>query len=163
MAYFDFERDNQLIAAGGFFCQACLVGKPADEQSPDPRYCQWCYDFLRKEAALLSTSPPAWVPKDPPDAPHKPSDALPAVDIIIKVSPCPDGIMSTVESQKKELEKRGPKHRAIPHELVKQWASGGMGSKAITSRLKNELDITVSYKTVQRILSGQREQALSPP
>jgi hypothetical protein len=47
------------------FCSACLVGKTANEQSPDPRYCQSCYEFLLKEASLLDGSRrPAWIPKD---------------------------------------------------------------------------------------------------
>ena len=48
-----------------FFCHACLLDKPATEASPDPRYCQGCYDFLLQEAELLSPGKhPKWVPKD---------------------------------------------------------------------------------------------------
>ncbi len=62
--YFDSERDKDIIEAGGFFCLACAVGKPADDQSPDPRYCQGCYDFLLKEAEMLpSNKRPKWIPK----------------------------------------------------------------------------------------------------
>jgi hypothetical protein len=32
-----------------------------------------------------------------------------------------------------------------------------MGSKAIATKLRNEFSINVSYKTVQRALSGERE------
>ena len=53
-------------------------------------------------------------------------------------------------------EKRGPKHKALPHELITQWAGEGMGSKAIASKLNSELSIKVSYKTVQRTLAGER-------
>lgn len=52
--------------------------------------------------------------------------------------------------------KRGPKHKALPHELIKQWAGEGMGSKAIATKLRTEQGITVSYKTIQRVLSGER-------
>jgi len=55
--------------------------------------------------------------------------------------------------------KRGPKRRQLPEDLIKQWSSEGMGSKAITSQLKAELGITVSYKTIQRILSGERKRS----
>ncbi len=47
-----------------FFCHACLDGKPATEASPDPHYCQGCYDFLAKEAELLGGRKPPWVPVD---------------------------------------------------------------------------------------------------
>ena len=46
---------------------------------------------------------------------------------------------------------------ALPRELISQWAGEGMGSKAIASKLNSELGIKVSYKTVQRVLSGERE------
>jgi len=37
---FDIVRDLKTIEDGGFFCQACLVGKDKAAISPDPRYCQ---------------------------------------------------------------------------------------------------------------------------
>ncbi len=45
---FDIVRDSKAIQDGGFFCQACLVGKDKTAISPDPRYCQDCYDVLRE-------------------------------------------------------------------------------------------------------------------
>ena len=55
---------KRLENAGGFFCEACLMDKLVDRRSPDPRYCQDCYDFLTEEAKLLSgTRCPKWVPK----------------------------------------------------------------------------------------------------
>jgi hypothetical protein len=53
--------------------------------------------------------------------------------------------------------KRGPKLRDLPESLIRRWAEEGLGSKAIASRLDSELGIKVSYKTVQRLLSGKRE------
>ena len=50
--YFDIKGDLEVINASGFFCHACVVGKPAEEQSPDPRYCFGCYELLLKEAGL---------------------------------------------------------------------------------------------------------------
>jgi len=62
--YFDIKGDLEIINAAGFFCHACVVGKPASEQSPDPRYCQNCYEFLLKEVELLPASKrPKWIPK----------------------------------------------------------------------------------------------------
>ena len=64
---FDIKRDVEVVNAGGFFCQACLVGRIV--QSPDPRYCKKCYKFLREERKLSgSIKPPRWSPKLPPDA-----------------------------------------------------------------------------------------------
>ncbi len=51
-----------------------------------------------------------------------------------------------------------PKHyekRELPEELIRQLSSEGMGSRAIASTLKKRA-IIVSYKTIQRILSGER-------
>jgi len=46
--YFNIAEDFKVIKDGGFFCQACLVGKDKAAISPDPRYCQDCYDVLRE-------------------------------------------------------------------------------------------------------------------
>ena len=54
--YFDIKRDMAIAKAGGFFCQACLVGKPAGEQSPDGRYCQGCYAFLQNGGKAVEPS-----------------------------------------------------------------------------------------------------------
>ncbi len=152
------KRDNEVVKAGGFFCHACLVGKPRDDASPDPRYCLGCYDYLAKEAETLPAGKrPAWIPKKPEIAGEKP----------IPVSQHGVLNMSTLDNKKIEVDiihpparvsaigKRGPKHRDLPEDFIKRLASEGMGSKAIATRLKVE-GIGVSYKTIQRILSGQR-------
>ena len=51
--------------------------------------------------------------------------------------------------------KRGPKHKALPQEVVTKLSGEGMSSKAIAARLRAE-GITVSSKTIQRLLAGQR-------
>ena len=44
---FDTRQDNELIATGThFWCHACMVARPLDDVSPDPRYCQRCYESL---------------------------------------------------------------------------------------------------------------------
>ena len=83
---YNIKRDKQIIEAGGFFCHACLVGKPVTEQSPDVHYCPDCYKSLLKEAALLSGQP-KWCPRAK-ISPEKP----------VKVSQHTDLIMSTVET-----------------------------------------------------------------
>ena len=45
--------------------------------------------------------------------------------------------------------------RELPEELIRQLSSEGMGSRAIASTLKKRA-IIVSYKTIQRILAGER-------
>jgi len=82
--------------------------------------------------------------------------------------------MSTLENPKNEVDiirpsvatrtlgKRGPKHRQLPEDLIRQLADKDMGAKAIASKLKRELGVDVSYRTIQRLLSGERKQ-LRPP
>jgi len=143
-----------------FFCYTCLEDKDRKELSPDRRYCQGCYDFLLKEAEMLPRGKrPAWIPKEGKIG-HQKSIQV-SQDVVLN--------MSTLDDKKIEVdiiqplvgkvtrEKRGPKHKVLPHELIKQWSGEGMGSKAIASKLSNELGIKVSYKTIQRLLSGERE------
>jgi hypothetical protein len=78
----------------------------------------------------------------------------------------PPRIMSTLEGKKTEVDiiqprmpkgtlgKRGPKFTDLPEDLIRQWASEGMGSKAIAARLEKEYRLKVSYKTIQRRLQG---------
>jgi hypothetical protein len=165
--YFDIKRDIEIEKAGGFWCHACLTGKSASEASPDSRYCQGCYAFLLKEAEMLPASKrPAWIPK--PQKPEKAGEKQ------YQVSRVGDEIMSTLESKKFEVDiihppgatravvKRGPKHRQLPEDLIRQLANEGMGSKVIAARLKAEHDIIVSYKTIQRVLSGERKHLALP-
>ena len=157
-----------------FSCHACLVDNPASEASPDPQYCQGCYDFLLKEVEMLSDNKhPKWVPitqskKDSTGKIGRQKPIQVSGDMVLN--------MSTVNGKKSEVdiiqplvpkvtrEKRGPKQKALPRELIEKWAGEGMGSKAIASKLKKELGIKVSYKTIQRVLSGRGEfdKPLSP-
>jgi len=164
--YFDTKRDIEIEKAGGFWCHTCLVSHPATEQSPDPRYCQGCYEFLLKEAEMLSPGKyPKWIPK-----PQK------ALKKQYQVSQHGDRIMSTLDGKKFEVDiidprdamskrprgKKGPKHRQLPEDLIMRLAGEGIGSKTIAARLKSEHGVTVSYKTIQRILSGERKQLALP-
>lgn len=165
--YFRAARDKAIIKAGGFWCEACLVGKPVIEQSPDLCYCQGCYDLLKAEAEMLpATKRPSWRPKPLQRQREQEKPILVSTDVVSN--------MSTLAGKKTEVdiipppvrevtevtcEKRGPKHKALPVELINQWTGEGMGSKAIATRLKGE-GIEVSYKTIQRLLSGERQLAL---
>ena len=164
MSNFDVKRNREIEKAGGFWCHACLVSHPATEQSPDPRYCQGCYDFLHKEAEMLPRNKrPAWIPKSQKARKKQ-----------YQVSQVRGGIMSTLESKEIEVDiiklpvgtrkppKRGPKHKDLPIELIEQLARESIGSKAIATRLNAEHGIKVSYKTIQRVLSGERMQLSLP-
>jgi hypothetical protein len=148
-----------------FFCQACLVDKEHSEMSHiDSRYCQGCYDFLLKEAERLSDGRrPAWIPVPSADA------VSPKLESEKQWGILGDGakIMSTLISDKSKVdtmqaqdsklihEKRGPKHRKLPKEFIIQLHGERLGSNAIATLLRTDRGTTVSYKTVQRILSGE--------
>jgi len=74
MTLFDTNRDKEEVEQGGFWCYGCLIGKPANEQSDDPRYCHGCFKFLVDEAVLLPEKQKklGWVPVP------NPSESLPA-------------------------------------------------------------------------------------
>lgn len=172
--FFSAERDKEVEKAGGFWCHACLVSHPADRQSPDPRYCQRCYDLLLKEAEKDNTHWGGdWRPLL---SSHKPLETPLKV---AQVSESMQRIKSTLESSKIEADKtqpsvavetpskhsgskRGRKPKELPEDLIARLAGKGMGSKAIASQLKAHHNITVSYKTVQRILAGQ-QVLIRPP
>jgi hypothetical protein len=160
--YFSSERDKAIMDAGGFFCEACLVGKAASEASPDPRYCQRCYDFLLKEAEVLSesgsTRRPGWIPKPQKAQENQCPIPSPGASIMATVeSPKIKVAIITPRDATRTIIKRGPKHRVdLPVEFILKWAGEGMGSKKITAKLKAEYDITVGFRTIARILSGQR-------
>jgi hypothetical protein len=59
------------------------------------------------------------------------------------------------------IKKRGPKPKELPEALIKRWAEEGLGGKAIASRLESELGVKISYKTIQRLLSGKRKNGES--
>jgi len=165
--YFDIKCDLEIVRTGGFFCCACVVGKPAEEQSPDPRYCYTCYKLLLKEAEMdTRRQGNAWKPINPAPKPIRVGKKTAQVSRDMRT------IMSPLENEKTEVDiiqpptlsgvvmrtgaKSGPKHKQLPQELIIEWASEGMGSKAITTKLKGEHGIHISYKTIQRVLSGER-------
>jgi hypothetical protein len=163
---FDSKRDTELISKGMYFyCEACLSSQPVETQSPDPRYCQGCFDFLMGEVRLLGkvrckANPPDWFPRPRLNqnlAPEKKWDI-----------PCKGGNnMSTLKGKKSRVDliqprppkkasgKRGRKSLELPDEKIREWVNEGLGAKAITTRLK-KLGIHVSYKTIQRRIRKKR-------
>lgn len=74
--------------------------------------------------------------------------------------------MSTLNSTSPKVDNFRPRGRpktykklSLPDDKIKQLHKEGLGAKAIASKLKREQGIPVSYKTIQRVLSGERVTA----
>lgn len=134
---FDSRRDRAVIEAGGFFCGACLIGKPASERSRNPRYCVTCYESLRQERAKA----------DSPDFSEG--------GVIGTESP-----LLEPSSNDKGCDKAGDRENvtddAVTARII-ELSSLRKGKKAISSRaiadqLKSE-GVIMSYRTVARVLA----------
>ncbi len=139
----------------GGFCHTCFRDFKA--KSADPRYCPECFDLLMDEASMLPPKKrPAWIPK----IGDKKTIPVPQDTVLNMHTINGENIRSVHNSPAalpvKPSSKRGPKHRDLPEDLIRQWADQGMGSKSIAARLKREQSIEVHYSTIQRILKGQR-------
>ena len=139
-----------------FFCETCLGHKPLDDRSTDPRYCHGCCDLLMAEAAMQPTRRVDWMPKISALKSSKVHYPVAINMHTINGENIRSVHNSPAARPEKPVSKRGPKHRDLPEDLIREWASLGMGSKAIAARLKREQSITVHYSTIQRILNGQR-------
>ncbi len=145
--YFDIERDKQFPC----FCQGCLVGKTETEMSQEnTRYCLECQPSIEKEYSLLSRQKRRQI--EPSNVAH-----------IENGTDKPKTKMSTLNSPSAEVDNFRPtgrpktyKKRPLPDGKIKQLHKGGMGPKAIATQLKRQQGIDVSYKTIQRVLSGER-------
>lgn len=150
---FDIEQDTAIVNAGGFFCRACLVGKPANEQSPDHRYCQGCYDFLNGEAAILREAGNMhrypWVPLD-----GDKKTVQVVQDVAVNLSTLNGKKIEVDKLEAMTPNKPGPRPTELPDDFIRQLASQGLGSKSIARRLEKEYRVVVSYKTVQRRLQA---------
>lgn len=150
--YFDSKRDSAIITAGGFFCHACIVGKPADDMSSDSRYCIQCFEYLTAEAGRLGVSrdtgkKPDWVPVDATqgspevtqgdsEARHKKADST--------------LVLPTLTQNSQSTEKRGRKPLDVATDKVLDLAAAGATNRAIAAELG------ISRETARRILAGQR-------
>jgi len=90
------------------------------------------------------------------------TDAIPVSDIVPYTEKAKTKL-STLNSPSLTVDNFRPrgrpttyKKRPLPDEKIKQLHKEGMGTKAIATRLKKEQGIPISYKTIQRVLSGQR-------
>ena len=162
--YFDIEHDGAIINAGGFWCGACLFGKPgSNTRSPDPRYCQDCYGLLLKEAEILPQGKrPAWIPRATRATVHYENQhenlyqaPSPIKEEKTKMSTLNSPSL-TVNSFRPRGRPKTYKKRPLPDDKIKQLHKEGMGAKAIATQLKKEQGVDVSYKTIQRVLAGRR-------
>ena len=143
--YFNIGKEMEMVKAGGFFCESCLVGKPKTDISPDPRYCQGCYDFLVKEAEMLSgKGRPAWMPRTPPPEPALTSSGY-----------VPDRAKAVPKLKHKEIT-IGVIGTPLEIVIVRKLHEGGVSIRAIEKKLKAE-GIKTSRSTIQRILRKEVE------
>ena len=147
-----------------FWCKTHLEGLPISKRSPDNRYCLDCYRLLLEEAKLVSPKQgkPDWIPNPIKYPVVKATELKSTPQKVAGVSQHDTLIKHTLNQEKSEVciiptetpkrnnIKRGRKHIELPDDLIIHWADEGMGSKAITSRLKHEYGIKVHYSTIQR-------------
>lgn len=164
--YFDIERDKTYPC----FCEACLSGKTEVEMSErDTRYCKECQVSIESDYKLSGR-------KYIPLVVNIESNLAPSSNATInKISlENTEGRelhieqgktkMSTLNSPSPTVDIFRPRgrpktyqKRPLPDDKIKQLHSEGIGVKAITTQLKKEQGVDVSYKTIQRVLSGERK------
>ena len=128
---FDIKRDLEIIKDGGFFCQACVVGK--DDQSPDPRYCQGCYGLLLQETKL-APGKASWKPVKP----RRRSSVLSShVPLPVGGSGCDTTQQGTKQGASRVTAR------------IRDLASRGLSSRTIEKELLKD-NIIVSYRTIAR-------------
>jgi len=118
----------------------------------DIRYCISCQQIIEEEYALIADhtgrksryKPVAYIEKDTTKEKTKKSTLNPNSVKVDKFNP---------RGRPKMYKKR-----SLPKDKIKHLHQQGMGAKAIAGQLKRELEIIVSYKTIQRILSGERKE-----
>lgn len=132
-----------------FFCHTCLEYQPMAEQSPDIRYCKGGCDFLLKETAMIRehgvTKRANWMPVKTPQKEKK---------VVVGDSV----IVSTLKKEKSLVDTIDRKFKQLPEDLIGRLANEGLGCKAIAAGLKAQCGVEVSYRTIHRILLGERKR-----
>jgi hypothetical protein len=168
VGYFDIRKDIEICNNGGFFCQACLVGRPSSEQSPDPQYCQSCYGFLLNEASLLpSSQKPAWKPVlNLKDTAYKPflegEKPLPiqtplqnTKEVLVHSKSEQTQAYQNLTQGRPKPSVGGRPRKDIPVDLIHRLSEEGLSISKIVSELRARGQI-ISAMTVSRTLSGER-------
>lgn len=157
---FDIRRDMAIVRGGGCFCRACLTGKPAAERSPvDWRYCRGCQELIEAEyqARVEGTDRPLRALYRP--SPEPPNGCDPLCGTCTEIGNCESGQNYGCQIGA-DNGNRGPyQKKPLPEQQIHELAGQGLGAKAIAGRLALE-GTTVSYRTVHRIMRGERRQEL---
>jgi hypothetical protein len=147
--YFNIKRDNKFIAAGThFWCQVCLIARPLSDHSPDPRYCQSCYDFLVEEAKLLNKwKLPDWVPitKGKKAVKEQGVEVLRIPEVLAGINGVP------AKTQPRENNQGGRPRLNLPVKQIRKWQREGYGATEIKRRLADS-GVRVSMRSLYRML-----------
>jgi len=165
--YFDAKRDTEIINNDGFFCQACLVGRPMAERSPDLRYCHSCCDFLLEEAQMITSHRrPKWIPKVP-NAKQNGGEVTQKTAQVLGVGDKQKEVLVDTKSKnahayqnltlgRSKVNVGGRPKKDVPIRLIKELSKGGLSIGGIVKELKTQGCI-LGTTTVSRVLSGQRQ------
>jgi hypothetical protein len=138
------------------------MNKPTAELSPrDIRYCTFCQQIIEYEYSLQSDR--SHLKKYKPVAEMN-SEAIesPSIEMYTgnektKKSTSSENTV-TVDIFRPRGRPKAYRKRELPEQLIKQLHDEGLGAKAIATQLRTDGGIIVSYKTIQRILCGERKQ-----
>ena len=136
------SNPSGIIHDGSFLCYACLDRKDLVHISPDPRYCQGCYDFLVDEAKQLRLGEhPNWVPRQPNGAE--------------KLSQKSSRLSSEAGNTSPFLgqggQGQGRPRKAVSLAAIKALRAEGLTVRAIAARLEDEGQ-KVSRSTIFRVI-----------
>jgi len=151
--YFNIQKDKAIIKKGGFMCNGCLIGKPLSQQSPkDARYCVDCQPIIEYEYALSAEHSGRKSRYEERAA--RELDVCKEKTILSRTNP-----QNIYECQKEArpplLPSRGRPRKDIPFGLIHKLAKEGLSLREIAKELKGQ-EIEVSYRTISRVLSGER-------
>ena len=153
MGYFNIKQDIEIERAGGFFCESCIACYPLEKQSPDPRYCQQCYNIFKEEREpinLIAEKPVEEMPPKRLEAPQEKPEP------VTKRKPIPNPMVKKI-TEKSDTVKGGEK-KAI-FDKVKRLTLQGKSSRAIAAILEKD-GKTISHMTISRMQKKIRQGIL---
>ena len=163
ISYFSIKRDLEIEGDGGFWCEACLLGKPSSERSHDRRYCNFCYDLLTEEAKLdKSWSRAGWKPITSP--PHqavegkteglKPMTYPSGQAEVLTRSNTPPNHALQNPTRNPRINPGGRPRKEAPTKDIKKLSKQGLGTRDIARELN------LSPSMVSRTLAGKRKEVV---
>jgi hypothetical protein len=124
------------------------------------RYCLNCqplvetgYDQLRQRYIPI----PYNHQNPPEDTLYNADKEIPTGEQKTKMSTL-NSLSPTVDNFRPRGRPKTYKKQELPEDKIRELHKAGIGSKAIASKLKLDYAIKVSYKTIERVLSGERKQ-----